>query len=99
LFPDDDVPFVRLLQRPGEVEAEAQGSGSAADAGLFGLPDFVLGVAESGKPIEGNIVEAVKHGKLIPTSNQKTIFIIRSARKNPCFKAAEILHSAALRSE
>jgi len=36
---------------------------------------------------------------LIPMSNQKTIFVILSAAKNLSFKAAEILHSAALRSE
>ena len=37
--------------------------------------------------------------RLIPMSNQKTIFVILSAAKNLSFKAAEILHSAALRSE
>ncbi|MBM4301283.1 MAG: DUF1330 domain-containing protein [Deltaproteobacteria bacterium] len=38
-------------------------------------------------------------GYLIPMSNQKAIFVILSAAKNLSFKAAEILHSAALRSE
>jgi len=37
--------------------------------------------------------------QIIPMSNQKTIFVILSAAKNLSFKAAEILHSAALRSE
>jgi len=32
-------------------------------------------------------------------TNQKTIFVILSAAKNLSSKAAEILHSAALRSE
>jgi hypothetical protein len=36
---------------------------------------------------------------LKPMCNQKTIFVILSAAKNLFFKAAEILHSAALRSE
>ena len=38
-------------------------------------------------------------GGLIPKSTQKTFFVILSAAKNLSFKAAEILHSAALRSE
>ena len=36
---------------------------------------------------------------MIPMINQKTIFVILSAAKNLSFKAAEILHSAALRSK
>jgi hypothetical protein len=64
ILPDHDVAFVGDFQGPGEIEAEAQGNRGSADGGFFGLPDFILGVAKPGEPIEGDIVQAVKHGEL-----------------------------------
>jgi hypothetical protein len=60
-LPDHDVAFVGDFQGPGEIEAEAQGIRGAVDAGLFGLPDFILGVAKPGEPIKADIIQAVKH--------------------------------------
>jgi hypothetical protein len=44
-------------------------------------------------------LQRVSNSGLIPMSSQTTIFVILSAAKNLSVEAAEILHSATLRSE
>ena len=70
------MAFIRGFQGPGEIEVQAQGIRGTPDGGLLGLPDFIFGVAEAGEPIQGNIIEAVKHGDAMKEEYTQKILIL-----------------------